>query len=91
MDQDSKLPNVALVSLEVLVNTSDLRQTVKELTERCATHPTTVDMLVTPKFVPVSVVSAVEDGTYKPGQFVQTIITSRTNENGDDVFERIDF
>lgn len=90
MGQNSNLPNVALVSLEVIVNTGDLRQTVDELTERCVTHPTTVDVMATPKFVPDSIVNAVEDGSYKPGQFIQTVITSHTNENGDDVFERID-
>lgn len=51
MGQNSNLPNVALVSLEVIVNTGDLRQTVDELTERCVTHPTTVDVMATPKFV----------------------------------------
>ena len=49
MGQNSNLPNVAIVSLEVIVNTGDLRQTVDELTERCVTHPTTVDVMATPK------------------------------------------
>ena len=51
MGQNSNLPNVALVSLEVIVNTGDLRQTDDELTERCVTHPTTVDVMATPEFV----------------------------------------
>ena len=80
MGQNLNLPNVALVSLEVIVNTGDLRQTVDELTERCVTHPTTVDVMATPKFVPDSIVNAVEDGSYKPGE-LKEIYSNRLRSN----------
>jgi pimeloyl-CoA synthetase len=60
--------NIAIVTLRILVNTDNMDETVKQLTERAKTHETTVDVNATVEEADPSIIKNVEEGNYQLGQ-----------------------
>ena len=60
--------NIAIVTLRILVNTDNMDETVKQLTERVKTHETTVDVNATVEEADPSIIKNVEEGNYQLGQ-----------------------
>lgn len=60
--------NIAIVTLRILVNTDNIGETVKQLTERAKTHETTVDVNATVEEADPSIIKNVEEGNYQLGQ-----------------------